>query len=594
MALDGIAVRALCGEFAAALEGARVDKIHQPEKDEITVAFRGRNGAHKLLLSASASNPRAHFTQTAKKNPLTAPMFCMLLRKHLSGGKLVKVVQPGFERCLEFWIESYTELGDLTTKRLIIEIMGRYSNIILAEEGGRILDSIKHIDVTVSSMRQVLPGLPYTPPPPQDKIDPLTCEYLDVVRAIASAEEAVRADKLVLQSFAGVSPIVAREVCCRALGGTDIRAGELSAEQQKSLSDTVFALFEDVRAARFSPCIVYNAADGKPIDFCALDITQYGAAAQVKRCDSVSAAADEFYFTRDFAERKKQKSAGLMKRITNHIDRCAKKIIVLQQTIDDAKHKEQHKQYADLLTANLYRLHDGEASVTVQNFYSEAGEDVTIPLDVSLSPQQNAQRYYKKYNKAKVAEAEAAHQLTLAQEELAYLESAQQNLSLAQTDEDLAEIRDELALGGYLPHTGRNKKKAAPASKPMHFVSSDGFDIYVGKNNVQNDRLTLRFANSADLWFHTKNFPGSHTVIKLGLDKDVPERTIREAATLAAYYSSAKSSAQVPVDYTQIKNVKKPSGAKPGMVIYDHYNTLYVTPDAALPERLSGTGHNKT
>lgn len=587
MALDGIAVHALAHEMNDVLSGARVDKIHQPEKDEITVTFRSRGGAYKLLLSASASNPRAHFTDTAKKNPMTAPMFCMFLRKHLSGGKLVKVVQPGFERCLEFWIESYTELGDLTVKRLIIEIMGRYSNIVLTDEAGKILDSIKHIDITVSSMRQVLPGLAYEPPPPQDKIDPLTCEYLDVVRAVASAEENLRVDKLVLQSFAGISPLVAREVCFKSLGSSDLRAAQLSAQLQKALCDTVFAMFEDIRARRFAPCIVYDTASGKPIDFSAFDVAQYGALGRVERCGSVSEAADKFYLTRDAAERQKQKSAGLLKRITNHIDRCAKKIVLLQQTIDEANNKEQHKLYADLLTANLYRIAEGAKAAVVENYYDESLAQITIPLDVSLSPQQNAQRYYKKYNKAKVAQTEAARQMALAQDELAYLESAQQSLSLAKTEEDLAEIRAELAAGGYMISASKEKKKKQPESKPLHFISSDGFDIYVGKNNVQNDRLTLRFANSADLWFHTKNFPGSHTVIKLGLDKNVPERTILEAASLAAYHSSARGSAQVPVDYTQIKNVKKPSGAKPGMVIYDHYNTLYVTPDEELALRLT-------
>ena len=587
MALDGIAVRALVHEFSRALEGARVDKVHQPEKDEVTITFRSKGGSYKLLLSASASNPRAHFTQVSKKNPMTAPMFCMLLRKHLSSGKIVKVIQPGFERCIEFHIESYTELGDLTVKRLIIEIMGRYSNIILTDADGKILDSIKHIDFTVSSVRQILPGMQYAPPPPQDKIDPLSCDYLDIVRSVAAADEKLPTDKLVLQSFAGISPIVAREVCYQSLGSADLRAAELTPEMQKALCDAIFALFEKIRAQAYAPCIVYDSASGKPLDFCAFAIAQYGPLARAAQCETVSEAADTFYLTRDLAERKKQKSAGLMKRISNNIDRCAKKIVLLQQTIDDAKKKDKHKMYADLLTANLYRMQTGEKAVTVQNFYSEELKEITIPLDVSQTPQQNAQRYYKKYNKAKVAETEAAHQMALAQDELAYLESAMQSLHLAQTEEDLAEIREELAQSGYITSAARGKKKAAPVSKPLHFVSSDGFDIYVGKNNVQNDRLTLRFANSADLWFHTKNFPGSHTVIKLGLDKDVPERTILEAATLAAVHSSAKNSAQVPVDYTQIKNVKKPSGAKPGMVIYDHYNTLYVTPDAALPGRLS-------
>lgn len=586
MALDGIAVYALANEFNTVLEGARADKIYQPECDEIVISFRGRGGSYKLLLSANASNPRAHFINTAKKNPLTAPMFCMLLRKHLSGGRLIKVFQPGFERCLEFWIESYTELGDLTVKRLIIEIMGRHSNIILTDEDGKILDSIKHIDVTVSSVRQVLPGLMYLPPPPQEKISPLVCEYIDVVRAVACADEKIKADKLILQSFAGISPVVARELCHRSLGGSDVYAAQLTPQQQKELCKAVFDMFEDVRVGRFSPCLVYERESGKPLDFCAFEVTQYGELAHTQHCESVSNAAEKFYFDRDAVQRQKQKSAGLLKRINNNIDRCAKKIVLLSQTVDESKNKEQHKMYGDLLTANLYRLKGGEKSITVQNFYSPQQESVTIPLDSSFSPQQNAQRFYKKYNKAKAAGAEAERQMAFAEEELCYLESARQFLQQAKTEEDIAQIREELSQAGYIIGEKKGRKKNAEGSKPLHYVSSDGFDIYVGKNNIQNDRLTLRFANSADLWFHTKNFPGSHTIIKLGLDKNVPERTILEAAGLAAYYSSARGSAQVPVDYTQIKNVKKPSGAKPGMVIYDHYNTLYITPDSALAERL--------
>lgn len=592
MALDGIAVRALIGQFYTQLINSKVDKLYQPEKDEITLIFRSKNGSHRLTLSASSSNPRAHFTNVSKKNPLSAPMFCMLLRKHLCGGRVVDVRGNGLERSIDFCIESYTELGDLTVKHLIIEIMGRYSNIILTDDMGKILDSIKHIDVTVSSVRQVLPGLSYSAPPPQDKIDPLECEYIDIVRVIASADEKIKADKLILQSFEGVGPIVAREMCYRALKSTDIIASQMSPEMQKSLCDVIFEMFDDIKNSRFSPCVIYDKTSKKPLDFCAMSITQYEGFADVSEFDDISEAVEEYYLTRDRDERKKQKSASLTKLVTNHIDRCAKKIILLKQTMDGAAERDRYKIYADLITANLYRISGGEKSVTVQNFYSEQCEDVTIQLDVSMTPQQNAQRYYKKYSKAKSAREQASRQLEIAGAELEYLESILQNISLAQTEEDIAEIRAELVQSGYISkRTNDGRKKHSP-STPMHFVSSDGFDIYVGKNNTQNDYVTLRLANSADWWFHTKSFAGSHTVIKLGVDKNVPDRTIVEAATLAAFYSSAKSSPKVEVDYTQIKNVKKPSGAKPGMVIYDRYNTLYVPPDEELVKKLAENAKN--
>lgn len=586
MALDGIAVRALVAQFNREIIGTKVDKIYQPERDEITISLRTPNGTQKLLLSASSSNPRAHFSDASKKNPLSAPMFCMLLRKHLCSGKLISVRQNALERSIDFCIESYTELGDLTSKHLIVEIMGKYSNIILTDDAGKILDSIKHIDITLSSLRQILPGLNYMPPPPQDKINPLLCSYDDISDIIFGADEKIKADKLILQSFEGISPLVAREICYRAFDNTDAVILSLSPDMKKVLCDTILKVFDDIKNERFTPCVIYDKSSGKPLDFCALEITQYEDMARVEMCNSISDAVMIYYATRDGEERKKQKSASLTKLISNNIDRCAKKIVLLGQTIDAARDRDKHKLYADLITANLYRIKEGDKVALVQNFYSEECEDVTIPLDNSVTPQQNAQRYYKKYNKAKIAQEQAEKQLVIAREELLYLESVMQNIALATDEEDISAIREELFAQGYVNRQSRDKKKNQTPSKPMHFISSDGFDIYVGKNNTQNDYVTLRFANSLDLWFHTKTFAGSHTIIKLGVDKDVPDRTIFEAATLAAYYSSAKNSPKVEVDYTHIKNVKKPAGAKPGMVIYEHYKTLYVAPDEEIAQKL--------
>lgn len=577
MALDGIALRALAEQFNTELIGAKADKISQPEKDEIVISFRSHSGTRKLLMSASSSNPRVHFTNITKKNPLSAPMFCMLLRKHLGGGKLIEVRQRGLERCIDFCIESYTELGDLTVKHLIVEIMGRHSNIILTDENNKIVDSIKHIDFSVSSVRQVLPGLEYIYPPSQNKINPLTCEYIDIVKAVASAKEGISADRLIVLDFEGISPLSAREMCHRGLGGADFVAERLASEEQKKLCDAIYAVFEQVRQNRFFPCSIYDKS-GKPIDFSAIKIEQYGTIADVHECTSISEAVEEYYSIRDSEERKKQKSASLAKFVSNNIDRCAKKIILLKQSADEAKKRDKFKMYGDLITANMYLLKGGEKSVLVQNFYSEKGEKLTIPLDPTLSPQQNAQKYYKKYSKLKTAGEMAAVQMASAQKELEYFESVAHNISIAASKEELDEIRSELENAGYISTKAKSKQKKASKTAPMHFVSSDGFDIYVGKNNIQNDYVTTKLANSSDIWFHIKNFAGSHTVIKLGTDKNVPDRTLLEAAGIAAYYSAAKSSAKVEIDYTQIKNVKKPSGAKPGMVIYEHYSTLYVEP----------------
>lgn len=588
MSLDAIAVSELVCELSAALTGAKIDKIYQPEKDEITLALRSREGNHKLLLSASATSARGQLTHRSFDNPASAPNFCMLLRRRLAGGRITAISQPGFERVIDFSVESYTELGDLTLKHLILEIMGRYSNLILTEQDGRILDSIKRIDASTSSRRQILPGLTYELPPQQDKISPLTVADGEVAGLLAGIQSAQRCDKWVMGTFAGLSPIVAREVCHRAGISSDAAADSLSHDQKQGLYNALTALFARIRTGDYAPCVVYDAATGKPVDFAAIPIAQYGSAARVEPFATLSEAAEAFYTARDTAERQKQRAAGLTHTVKTNLERCQKKILLLHQSLQEARDKDQYKRKADLLTANLYRIRQGDRSVRVEDFYAQPPEEVSIELDVSLTPQQNAQRYYRRYTKAKTTETEAARQLALAEAELSYLQSVQSNLELAQSPADLKELRDELIASGYLARRSREKGRRTTAKpQPLHFVSSDGFDIFVGKNNVQNDFLTLRFANSGDWWFHTKNIPGSHTVIKLGTDKQVSERTLLEAAALAAYHSSAKEGANIPVDYTQIKNVKKPAGAKPGMVIYDRYNTLYVTPDADLVHRLS-------
>ena len=573
MAFDAVAVRCLVKDLKDKLINSRIDKIHQPEKDEITINLRTMTDNFKLVLSASPAHPRVHFTNVSKKNPISAPMFCMLLRKHIGSGKITDIEQIGFERIIKFSIESYDELGDLTTKYLIVEIMGRHSNIILTNQDMRILDCIKHIDFTVSSVRQLLPGLDYVSPPVQDKTD-LT--EISETANIDFSSPIQTADKAILSAIAGISPLTSREIVYRAFGRTDVKCSELTDNGRNKLLYETVKLAKDVQQNNFSPCMIINSASGKLMEFSATPITQYESLAEIKEFDDISVLLDTFYRTRDMHERMRQKSADLVKLLNNNIERVSKKLGILNKTLADSENKDKYKIYGDLLMANLYNIKNGQSSVEVIDYYKEDSPTVKIPLSPQLSPSQNAQKYYKRYNKAKNAEIEAAKQIENAKNDLEYLESTLAAIETSDTESDLNAIRAELIAEGYLNRKFNPKKQKA--SKPMHFVSSDGFDIYVGKNNTQNDYLTLKFANSSDLWFHTKNIHGSHTIIKLGLDKDVPKTTITEAAELAAYYSKGRDSSQVPVDFTQIKNVKKPNGAKPGMVIYDYYNTIYVTP----------------
>lgn len=577
MAFDAAAVRALTDELKNTIVNGRVDKIHQPEKDEITINIRTLTDSYKLVISASAAHPRVHFTNTNKKNPSSAPMFCMLLRKHIGSGKITAVEQVGFERIIKFSIESYDELGDLTTKYLIAEIMGRHSNIILTTRDMKIIDCVKHIDITVSSVRQLLPGLEYVSPPPQSKTDLIDIE---TTAQIDFSSPVQTADKAILSSIAGISPLTAREIVYRAFSRTDVRNAELTdSGRNKILYETV-RLAKAVKNGDFSPCMIIDSSSGKLMDFSAVPIGQYENIAEVKSFADMNTLIDTFYATRDMRERMRQKSADLVKLLTNNIERVSKKLVILRKTLSDSKNKDKYKIYGDLLTANLYNINNSQTFTEVQNFYEENCPTVKITLSPQLTPSQNAQKYYKKYNKAKTAETEAAKQIANAESDLEYLESTLCAVENSETEADLNAIRSELISQGYLNRKTNLKKQKQNVSSPMRFATAEGFDIYVGKNNTQNDYLTLKFANSSDLWFHTKNIHGSHTVIKLGLDKEVPDSVILKAAQIAAYYSKGRESSQVPVDYTRIKNVKKPNGAKPGMVIYDNYNTVYVTPEA--------------
>jgi len=571
MALDTLVINALTDELSKKLTGGRIDKIHQPERDEILVGIRTYSESFKLVISASPAHPRIHFSAVLKENPLTPPMFCMLLRKHLSSGKILSVEQTDFERIIRFDIESYNELGDLTVKHLIVELMGRNSNIILTDSDMKIIDSARHVDFTQSSVRQILPGCAYLPPPSQEKIPVLSAEIKNV--ELNFSPEGITPDKAIMNSVSGISPLSAREIVHRAIGNCNLVCGELSQDEKEKIS----AELKSSRLTRYSPCILTNGE--RIVDFSAIKIEQYGESMTCIPYDSVSSLLEDFYQKKDIAERMKQKSADLLKLLHNHEERLVKKSIIQQKTLADAAKKEQYKIKGDLLTANIYRITQGEEFTILENYYDPTCPPIKITLKPELSPAQNAQRYYKLYTKAKTAEIEVANQLKQTAEDLEYIKSTLALLKNCTSESDLNAIRTELSEQGFLKRQALGKKnKKQETSKPLHFVTKDGFDIYVGKNNTQNDYLTLKFANRQDLWFHTKQIHGSHTIIKLGKDKDVPHSTILEAAAIAAYYSQGRDSSNVPVDYTKIKNVKKTNGAKPGMVIYDFYNTVYVHP----------------
>lgn len=580
MSYDGMVTHCVVAELNQVLTGGKIDKIYQPEREEIILAIRTPQGNHRLLLSASASNPRVHLTSIIKENPMTPPMLCMLMRKHLQGSKIINVSQLGFDRVIKLDMETRNELGDLCVKSIVVEIMGRHSNIILLDKTNKIMDCAKHVDFTVSAVRQVLPGLLYENPPAQEKFSPISYSLLEVMQRLDEQPADTFLDQFLVSTFDGMSPLFAREIVFRLCSSTKVTRSEIDTASFITHIDTIL---KDICKENFNPSLILDSVDKKPFAFSCIQLTQYQNAAIMQNSSSMSEVIDHFYELRAKQERMSQRSNHLIKLVRNNIERCEKKIDLHQENIAKAKHREQYKIFGDLLTANLYQLTAGAKEISVVNYYSEAQETIAIPLKEELSPSQNAQQYYKLYNKAKMTELYAKKQMEDTKKELYYLESVLHALEKAETPTDLSEIRDELADGGYVPKNNSKVKKQQKKSAPISFLSSDGYEILVGRNNKQNDELTIRMAYSTDLWFHTKVIPGSHTIVRTRGGEEIPDRTIVEAASIAAYYSKAQNSSKVPVDYTSVKNVKKPNGAKPGMVIYDHYNTLYVEPE--LPKQ---------
>lgn len=575
MSYDGFVTRAITNELNNTLSGGKIDKIHQPERDEIILQIRTPNGTHRLLLSANASHPRVHLTQISKDNPMNPPMFCMLMRKHFQGNKILQIIQDDFDRILRIETEGRNEMGDLCRRYIVVEIMGRHSNIILVDENNRVMDSVKHVDFTISAVRQILPGLFYTSPPEQEKLSPENYSLLDLMTNLDKQPEDTLLDKFLLSSFTGLSPLLAREIVYRFGKNTKITKGEVNTASFLTETDT---FLKEICSNNFHPTLIISENEKKPTSFSCMRLTQYEGGALIEEYDSMSSVIDTYYEKRAQKDHMLQRSAHLCKLVQNNIERCEKKLILHQENLIKSQQRDTYKIYGDLITANLYRISTGMKCLEAENYFSENMELIQIPLKEDLSPSQNAQRYYKLYTKEKMTELHSAQEIQKATEEKKYLESVLESLEKSETPNDLSEIKNELMDEGYLPKTYIKQAKSQKRSTPMQFTSSDGYEILVGRNNKQNDELTIKMAYSTDWWFHTKDIPGSHVIVRAKGESEIPDNTVLEAAALAAYYSKAQNSTKVPIDYTPVKNIKKPNGAKPGMVIYDHYYTLLIDP----------------
>ena len=565
MAFDGITVSAVVSQLRETLTGGRIYKIAQPENDELLLTIKTKEGGQtRLLLSAGASLPLIYLTETNKQAPMTAPGFCMLLRKHLQNGRITDVTQPGLERIVQIHVEHLNEMGDLCRKVLILELMGKHSNLIFINDEDMIIDSIKHISGMVSSVREVLPGRPYFIPMTQDKKDPLTVTEAEFKEIICSKTTAIY--KALYTSFTGLSPQISQEICAVASVDGDASTALFAADVNgKELLDRLYQAFataiERVKNREFTPAIIYE--NNAPVDFYVLPCISYPAEVQ-KAFSSVSALLETYYAEKSTVTRIRQKSVDLRRIVQTALERNIKKYDLQIRQMQDTEKKDKYKIYGELLNTYGYGVEPGAKSMEALNYYTN--EIITIPLDPQLTATENAKKYFDKYGKLKRT-YEALSKLTLeVKEEIDHLESIQNALDIALLEEDLTQIKEELIESGYIHRRGGNRKVKI-TSKPFHYISSDGFHMYVGKNNYQNEELTFKFANGGDWWFHAKGMPGSHVIVKTN-GEELPDNTFEEAARLAAYYSKGKGQEKVEIDYVERKHVKKPNGSKPGFVVY--------------------------
>lgn len=572
MAFDGITIAAMVKELNDYLAGGRINKIAQPETDELLLTCRGPKGNCRLLLSASASLPLIYFTEKNKPSPLTAPNFCMLLRKHLSSARFLSITQPNLERVIRFELEHLNELGDLCRKYLIIEIMGKHSNIIFCDEDYKILDSIKHVSSHMSSVREVLPGRQYFIPQTQEKLNPwhLTEETFHT-QVLGKPTQIARA---LYTSLTGISPVMAHEICTRASLDGDEPTETLDENSKLHLYGTLNRILDQVKEGDFHPNIIFR--DQIPVEYSVLPMSQYQTGHTTKGYSSVSSMLEQYYAQKNIVTRIRQKSSDLRRIVQTALERNSKKYSLQLKQLKDTGKKEKYKVYGELINTYGYGLEDGCKSFQALNYYTN--EEIAVPLDPSLSPQENAKKYFEKYAKLKRTEDALTTQIAETKEEIQHLESISASLDIALSESDLVQIKEELTQYGYIKKHSVGKKKISVKSKPFHYLSSDGYHIYVGKNNYQNDELTFKFATGNDWWFHAKGTAGSHVIVKSG-GEELPDRVFEEAGSLAAYYSKGRTAPKVEIDYIQKKHVKKPNGSKPGFVVYYTNYSLMAVPD---------------
>jgi len=581
MALDGIVVANIVHELNSTLAGGRINKIAQPEKDELLLTIKGQDrDAYKLFLSAGAGMPLIYLTEGSKPSPITAPNFCMLLRKHLTNGKILEITQPGLERVVFIKIEHMDELGDLKVKYLIIELMGKHSNIIFCDDSMTIIDSIKRVSQFMSSVREVLPGRKYFIPETVKKLDPLTADYNAFKKNILS--KAMPVGKAIYTGLTGISPLAANEICYRASIDSDASTSSLDEAMGLHLYRSFERIMEQVKNKDFSPNIIIG--DKGPVEFSSIELTCYPGY-EVKTCSTASSMLETYYAEKHALSVMQQKSADLRKLVANSIERAVKKYDLQLKQLQDTEKRDKYKLYGELITAYGYGLEEGAKELAAQNYYNN-NEEIRIPLDPTMSPMDNAKMYFEKYGKLKRTYEALSSLIKETEDEIRHLESIRVSLDMAANEHDLNELKRELMEYGYInkkPDAGRPSAKDRygknAVSKPLHYVSSDGYHIYVGKNNYQNEEITFKLAGGGDWWFHAKNLPGSHVIVKSEGTDMLPDRTFEEAARLAAYYSSARNADKVEVDYTKRKNIKKPNGKVPGFVIYSTNYSMVVDTD---------------
>ena len=571
MPLDAICTHFLAEELNQRLAGGRIDKVQQPERDMVMLSLRTKGENVRLLLAAGTGNARCHLTRANYENPAEPPMFCMLLRKHLVGARVVSIRQPDWERMLILDLDTYDEMGVSARKQLVVEMIGRSANIVLVGEDGRILDCMRRVDFAGDAMRSLQPGRFYRLPPKQEKIDFFACDA-ETLRSLAQqSPRDLPADQWLLQTFSGLSPMICRELAFRSNGSYETLPAQMEALQ------------ESVAAATVSPCLLIR--DGKPQDLSFMAIRQYGAETETQCYADFSTLLDAFYSRRDQEEQRRRRSHELTKKIRTARDRLVRKLSIQREELRRTERREELRCQAELITANLYRIGKGDSNLRCENYFEENCPLITIPLDPLKTPQQNAAALYRDYRKQKAARLHLTALLEQGETELDYLNSVLAELEQAETERDLAEIRRELAETGYLKKGKTKSREKGKAQAPMLFLSDDGFEILVGRNNAQNDELTTRLARRTDWWFHTQKIHGSHVVLRCE-GQEPGEQAIEQAASLAVYYSQGREGGKLPVDYTQVRNVRKPSGSLPGKVIYSTYRTLLSQGDEELARRL--------